>query len=385
MVLIGLLLLALILVVVGVVKASVGWLIASLVVSVLAAAVLLRSFLQTRRRANLARSASPAPVDAAAAEHPASESARPAESAAATGDAALPRDAQVWVVDGYPEYHVENCGELAGLPAETVAYDQAVEDGFQPCVVCNPDRALRPAAPATVPAAPDSRHVLVIDGLPQYHVAGCRVLLGHESISIPVEQAEEDGFSPCAVCEPGVAGAATDVRRTHGREVWVVDGYPDYHREGCSTLVGLAAEPIPHEQAIEDGFAECAACTPESERDPDDAAAGAAPGRAEVWVVDGFPHYHRADCGELSGLPAEAIPHAQAVEDGFAPCPVCQLSDRQVSVVDGQPDYHRSGCERLVGLPAEPIPYHQAVEDGFAPCEVCRPDEEARPPAETAG
>ena len=43
------------------------------------------------------------------------------------------------VADGYPEYHVRGCGELHGLDAEAVPHTQAVEDGFQPCVVCDPD------------------------------------------------------------------------------------------------------------------------------------------------------------------------------------------------------------------------------------------------------
>ena len=64
MVLVGLLLLALIFVVVGVVLTNVGWLIASLVVSVLAAGLLLQSFLQTRRRRRGARPVASAPPDA---------------------------------------------------------------------------------------------------------------------------------------------------------------------------------------------------------------------------------------------------------------------------------------------------------------------------------
>lgn len=206
MVLIGLLLLALIFVVVGVLLASAGWLIASLVVSVAAAALLLRSHLQTRQqRGSIARAASSDPAQAAPANAPEPSAVRDeatTETHSAAGQATVPPDTQVWVADGYPEYHVEGCGELAGLAAEAVPYEQAVEDGFQPCVVCNPDRVPLPAAVAT----------------------------------------------------------AADGARA---EVWVVDGYPNYHRAGCSELSGLSAEAIPYEQAVEDGFAACAVCRPE--------------------------------------------------------------------------------------------------------------------------
>ena len=58
-----------------------------------------------------------------------------------------------------------------------------------------------------------------------------------------------------------------------------------------------AGEPIPHDQAVEDGFSECPVCRPEAAETPEVPAtpanagpAGAPAGvQAEVWVVDGFP------------------------------------------------------------------------------------------------
>jgi hypothetical protein len=44
--------------------------------------------------------------------------------------------------------------------------------------------------------------VLVVDGRPRYHIAGCVHLLGRESEPIPVGEAVELGFSPCGLCEP---------------------------------------------------------------------------------------------------------------------------------------------------------------------------------------
>jgi hypothetical protein len=132
----------------------------------------------------------------------------------------------------------------------------------------------------------------------------------------------------------------------------------------------------------------------------------AAPSRPDlrVWVVDGRPAYHLGQCTVLDDLPAgiapERVPLPQALEDGFAPCPTCEPTERrlmagsaavlsgakgsgpvgpgtdpqQVWVVDGRPRYHRTGCLSVAGQPAEPIPYWQAIGDGFAPCPRCEPD-----------
>lgn len=44
--------------------------------------------------------------------------------------------------------------------------------------------------------------VLVIDGRPRYHLPGCVHLLGREHESLPVGEAVELGFTPCGLCEP---------------------------------------------------------------------------------------------------------------------------------------------------------------------------------------
>jgi hypothetical protein len=56
------------------------------------------------------------------------------------------------------------------------------------------DRVARMSAP-----------VLVIDSRPRYHLAGCVHLLGRESESLPVSEAVELGFTPCGLCEPDSA------------------------------------------------------------------------------------------------------------------------------------------------------------------------------------
>jgi hypothetical protein len=47
-----------------------------------------------------------------------------------------------------------------------------------------------------------STEVYVVDGRPRYHLRGCVHLMGRESEPLPVSEAVELGFSPCGVCEP---------------------------------------------------------------------------------------------------------------------------------------------------------------------------------------
>jgi hypothetical protein len=47
--------------------------------------------------------------------------------------------------------------------------------------------------------------VYVIDGRPRYHLRGCVHTLGRENEPLPVGEAVELGFTPCSVCEPDSA------------------------------------------------------------------------------------------------------------------------------------------------------------------------------------
>jgi hypothetical protein len=50
--------------------------------------------------------------------------------------------AEVLVIDGRPRYHVPGCVHLLGRPCEPLAVSEAVELGFSPCGLCEPDSAL---------------------------------------------------------------------------------------------------------------------------------------------------------------------------------------------------------------------------------------------------
>jgi hypothetical protein len=44
--------------------------------------------------------------------------------------------------------------------------------------------------------------VLVVDGRPRFHLAGCPYVAGGDTVPLPVAEARADGFSPCGTCRP---------------------------------------------------------------------------------------------------------------------------------------------------------------------------------------
>ncbi|MEV1330151.1 hypothetical protein AB0J20_11295 [Micromonospora costi] len=62
---------------------------------------------------------------------------------------------------------------------------------------------MTPAEALLVAGLPDE--VRVVDGRPRYHRADCAHLVGREHEPLPVAEAVELGFSPCAHCAPATA------------------------------------------------------------------------------------------------------------------------------------------------------------------------------------
>lgn len=176
-------------------------------------------------------------------------------------------------------------------------------------------RAAAVAPPAPAVAIPADAAVLVLDGRPNFHVTGCPEVVGTEAVPVPLSQALDDGFLACPVCDP--------LTVTGADPVLVVDGQARYHAAGCSEL-DASAMAVPRAQAVADGFSPCPICQAE-EATPGSGApvAESAGPLSEVWVVDGRPRYHRAGCVILEDQPVELVPRAQAVEDGFQPCSMC--------------------------------------------------------------
>jgi hypothetical protein len=87
----------------------------------------------------------------------------------------------------------------AGVPSQAMHDDYDDEDPPDEPV------AQRVSASDAARVARMSSDVLVIDGRPRYHVPGCVHLLGRPVEPLPVSEAVELGFSPCGLCEPDSA------------------------------------------------------------------------------------------------------------------------------------------------------------------------------------
>jgi hypothetical protein len=63
-----------------------------------------------------------------------------------------------------------------------------------------PPQSVRPSDAVSV--ARMDAEVLVVDGRPRYHLAGCPHLVGRHTEPLPANEAVELGFSPCSLCRP---------------------------------------------------------------------------------------------------------------------------------------------------------------------------------------
>jgi hypothetical protein len=129
-----LLVVALALLVLGLIDASSALIVASIVASLLAVALLVRVRRGRSGTAVTVPAADPTPAHGEA-DPPATDTAPP-----------LTGQHQVWVIDGRPRYHLAGCDFLLGRSGQPIPLSQAVEDGFTPCARCDPDSRLGAAS-----------------------------------------------------------------------------------------------------------------------------------------------------------------------------------------------------------------------------------------------
>lgn len=184
----------------------------------------------TREGATRGGRAEPPAEDGAARGRPAGGSPAEDRAPAATATIAAPVPAQPGTRAGAPASpdHPPAAGSsqadvgppeqaaVAGVAGDTSVVDpiDGLDDDAGDLDADPPDEP----APQLVSAADVARvarlttEVLVVDGRPRYHLAGCVHLLGRQSEPLPVGEAVQLGFTPCSLCEPDSALLA-DVRR----------------------------------------------------------------------------------------------------------------------------------------------------------------------------
>jgi hypothetical protein len=146
----ALVLVALVLLVIGLVGDTLGFVYASIGASLAAFAFLVVGILQ-RRKEDAVETGAPASAEemAAVIRTPGTQPVSAVAAPAADGEA----QGEVLVVEGRPRYHVGGCRYLTGKDARTVEVGQARTEGFTACGVCKPDEALASAASTSVSEA----------------------------------------------------------------------------------------------------------------------------------------------------------------------------------------------------------------------------------------
>jgi hypothetical protein len=91
-----------------------------------------------------------------------------------------------------------------GVPAQAL-HERPLQDDIDDEDPPDEPVAQRITAADAARVARMSADVLVIDGRPRYHVPGCVHLLGRPYEPLPVSEAVDLGFSPCGLCEPDSA------------------------------------------------------------------------------------------------------------------------------------------------------------------------------------
>ena len=159
----ALVLVALVLLIIGLISTSLGFVYASIAVSVVAFAFLLVGILQRR-----------------------------GEQVPETASGAVPTAPRTPVPAGSD---VE--GVTAILPNSRADAPAAAE---VPLAAATPGRDVGGAVDDSV-----SGSVLVVPGRPRYHVGGCRYLTGKDPDEVDVQTARTDGYTACGVCKPDAA------------------------------------------------------------------------------------------------------------------------------------------------------------------------------------
>ena len=180
--------------------------------------------------------------------------------------------------------------------------------------------------------------VLVVEGRPRYHVAGCRYLAGKDATAVEVAAARADGFSACGVCRPdaalavGTADTAQDVVEAPEAEAEVVEvavvKAPAARKApakaaattATKTATKTAAKAAP-KTAAKAAPAKVAAKAPAK-------AAKAAPAKAAkpgVVVIPDRDKFHTPSCRFVPGVAgATEVTKAAASRKGLTACGVCK-------------------------------------------------------------
>lgn len=220
--------------------------------------------------------------------------------------------------------------DLAGAPASAEELAAVIRTPEPAAAVEPSDVALIPAT-ASGAAEAASGTVLVVQGRPRYHVAGCRYLAGKAAEEVDVAQARTDGFTACGVCKPDATLAAGP----SPVEELVEQDSADESVEAVSVVEAPArktaarATKAPAKAATRTAAkaAPAKAAAAKVAKAPAKAVAKApakAPAKPGVVVVPGKDKFHAPTCRFAQADGAKEITRASATRQGYVACGVCK-------------------------------------------------------------
>ena len=297
----ALVLVALVLLVFGLVGQSLGFVYASIAVSVVSFVFLLIGILQ-RRGEQVPETSS------------ATDTARPAAPVA-------PVPAGVGADDE---------GVTAILPAA-----RAAESTSAPEAAAAAEESAA-AAPAASSAAEVSGSVLVVPGRPRYHVAGCRYLTGKDPDEVSVQSARDDKYTTCGVCKPdealAEAASAQDADLPPAAAIVAAEDAGDSAAadpvEAAKRTTRATATTSPGRTPAKKAAAKAPAKTAPAKaakKAPAKAASAASGDGGKVVVIPDRGKFHKADCRFVrDASDTKEMTRAAAARGGYAACGVCK-------------------------------------------------------------
>ncbi len=217
-------------------------------------------------------------------------------------------------------------------------------------------------APAVVEDHAPAGAVLVVEGRPRYHVAGCRYLAGKVPSELELSEARAQGFTACGVCKPDATLAAASAA--------VQEVAPEPVDEGVTILdepvAGPAAETAPEPVAAPAAKASRSA-TKVAKAAPAKAATTANRAvKAPAKAAKAAP----AKVAPTKAAPAKVAP-TKAAPTKAAPT---RASAGKVVVVPNRDKFHTASCRFVQGVEgAKEITRATAARQGYSPCGVCKP------------
>ncbi len=259
---------------------------------------------------------------------------------------------------------------------EAAAVETAPSTAAEPEGVSTLPTILRKAAGRAEEAAPEAvsaGSVLVVAGRPRYHAEGCRYLTGKDADEVGIADAREEGFTACGVCKPddNLTPAAASVEDTAPVTMTKEPAPAKVARAGATTTLDkavVAAQPAaiaaPAKKAAK--TAPPAPVTTSAAKAPVKTVAAKAPAKAAAKAATKAP-------AKAASSPAKKAP-AKAASSPAKKAAAAPVKRGGVIVIPDRGKFHTPECRYVRGAEGTlELTKAAATKQGYDACGVCNP------------